>query len=81
MMPQNRFSLPGDDDGRLLEACDVLKISMYKNDEGEITTYFELHGSVGFKEDDEADGDCAFASKPDMQLVRDLLKRFEKVKD
>jgi hypothetical protein len=78
MMPSNRFSLPGDDDRRLLDNCDMLEITMYKDEEGDVTAHFKLCGCIGrSKEDDEG----PFAPEADMGFVRDLIAKFEKVKD
>ncbi len=75
MTPANRFSFP--DDSRILDACDSLKIHLYKDDEGEVTAFFEISGSVGPVDDD----DGPMVAKPDIRLVRELLQRFERVRD
>ncbi len=72
MMPSNRFTFPDDD--RLLSACDSLKLHFYKDEEGEVTAYFELSGSVGPAKDEE---DGAFAPRADLTMVSELLDRFQ----
>ena len=79
MMPNNpRFSFDGDADGRLLDNCDQLKVTMYKDDEGDVTAYFEISGCVRSKDEED---DTGYAPRSDMSFVRDLISRFEKVKD
>ena len=77
MMYNPRFGL-GDGDGRLFENCDTLKIHLYKVDEGGVTAYFEMSGSVRAGGDED---DGPLAPRSNMGFVRDPLVRFEKVKD
>jgi hypothetical protein len=79
MMPHNpRFSFDGDADGRLLDNCDSLEIKLYRDEEGAVSCYFELHGCVRSKDEED---DTPFMPKSDMGFVADLLERFQRVKD
>jgi hypothetical protein len=78
-MHNSRFSLPGDDDRRLLDNCDQLTIKLYRDEEdGAVSCYFELHGCVRSKDEED---DAPFMPRSDMSFVRDLIAKFEKVKD
>jgi hypothetical protein len=77
MMHNSRFSF-GDDDRRLLDNCDMLEITMYKDDDGDVSAHFKMSGCIRSKDEDD---DTQFMPRSDMSFVRDLIEKFQKVKD
>jgi hypothetical protein len=73
----NRIRRPCHDDD-IVKNSDCLKISMYRADDGDVTAYFELQGSIELT-GEKLDG--PLAPKLSMAFVKDMLERFEKTKE
>jgi hypothetical protein len=77
MMPNNRFSFGDGDDSRLVAKASQLKITLMRL-EGKVHGCFELSGDLGSSDEEFAGGP---ATAGDLSFVRDLMERFEGVKD
>jgi hypothetical protein len=78
MMPNPRFSFGDGDDDRLIESADSLKVHLYRREEGRLCIHFELSGDIGFEDDDDGG---AVAPKIDLGFVRELIAKFERVRE